>query len=132
MTGTVNVTARQKVSTAWGDAAPDWIRVLAEECDRTNQARAAERIGYSGSVVSQLLSRKAEKYDLGKIELMVRGALMGKVVDCPVLQEIPLDQCLFEQAQPKSNASALRNQIWTTCRSGCPHFRGKGGDDAAQ
>lgn len=131
MTGVVNVTARQKVADTWGDMAPDWILVLADECDRTNQARAAERIKYSGGVVSQLLRNKADKYDLPKIEKMVRGALMGFTVDCPELQQIPLDQCLWEQVQPRSSASAQRNEIWTACRSGCPHFRGKGGDDAA-
>ena len=131
MTGAINVTARRKVEAAWGDAAPDWLLVLADECDRTNQARAAERIKYSGGVVSQLLSNKAEKYDLAKIEKMVRGALMGTTVECPALQEIPLDQCLWEQAQPKSSASAQRNEIWLACRSSCPHSRIKGGEDAA-
>ena len=135
MTAPVNVnltlTAVEKARDAWG-VPPAWVEVLAEVTDRLRSREAAgRRIGYSGSTVSQVINNKADKHDLGKIEAAVRGALMGETVDCPVLLEITRDQCLWEQDQPRSSASALRAEIYRECRRPCPHFRGRGGTDVA-
>ena len=51
------MTAMERATTAWGRTAPDWIIALAEECDRTSQRRAAERISYSPAAVNQILSK---------------------------------------------------------------------------
>lgn len=119
---------------AWGEGAPDWVLVLAAESDRITAAAAAKRIGYSGGAVSSVLRAKYPG-DLAAVEGSVRGALMGAVVECPVLGEIGRDQCLREQGMPRAATSAVRSRLYHACRSGCPHSRlrvaseGQGGGD---
>ena len=135
MSAPVNVTGRtrppREVATeAWG-ALPDWVEALVSEVERTNGARTAARIGYSGGVVSQVL-RRTYAGDVGSVEAAIRGALMGETVDCPVLGEIGRDRCLHEQDMPRAATSAVRTRLYRACRSGCPHSRLKVDDDAAQ
>lgn len=77
---------------AWGDPLPDWIEVLARKCAEDSQRRAAVEIGYSGSMVSQLL-RNAYKGNVATVEDAVRGAWMGATVSCPVMGTIPTNDC---------------------------------------
>ena len=135
MSAPVNVTGkarppREVAAEAFGTL-PDWIEALVIEVERTNGARTASRIGYSAGVVSQVL-RRTYAGDIGKVEAAIRGALMGETVDCPVLGEIGRDRCLQEQDMPRAATSAVRTRLYTACRSGCPHSRIKGLDDAAQ
>lgn len=128
MSAPVNVTARERrrfvdvAQAAWGEATPDWVRILAEEVDRTTQTATAKRLGYSSSVVSQTLG-KSYAGDLSSVEQAVRGALMGATVECPVLGEIGRDMCLDEQRMPAAATSAMRMQLWRACRAGCPHSK---------
>lgn len=122
MSNPVNVTARDKARSAWGEALPDWVDVLAEECDRHSGATIARRIGYSGAVVSHVLGAKY-KGDLGKVEAKVRGALMGEIVHCPVLDEITKDRCISEQGRKFSATSSTRAKLFRACRAGCIHSR---------
>ena len=39
---------------AWGDEAPDWIVILAEQRDATTQRDVAARIGYSPAVTKAI------------------------------------------------------------------------------
>lgn len=114
--------ARKSVAGAWGDNAPDWINVLAEQCDRTSQKAAATRIGYSPATVNQVLRRKYAG-DMVKVEGAVSGAYLAATVDCPVLGEVPSDQCLAHQRKPRSTSNPMRVQLYRACRSGCPHSR---------
>jgi hypothetical protein len=109
-----------KAESAWGKRLPDWVRVLAEEANRTSGSRAAARIGLSGALVSNVI---ADKYpgDMARVEGIVRGALMGLTVECPVLGEIRRDQCLAEQRKPFSATSSVRSRLYRACRAGCPH-----------
>lgn len=77
---------------AWGEALPDWVEVLAIECARTSQNAVAKRLDRSGAVVSQVL-RGSYGADMGRIEERVRGVLMRGQVTCPGLGEIPLQAC---------------------------------------
>jgi transcriptional regulator with XRE-family HTH domain len=45
-----------KAETAWGEALPSWIRLLAETADRFGQARTAALLGRSGGFVSRLIA----------------------------------------------------------------------------
>ena len=140
MSTTVNVTASvrgprdflSEARLAWGEACPEWVIELAKEATRTTQSAVARRIGYSPSVVSQVLRRQYDKGDLLAVEGTVRGALMNATVICPVLDEISLDRCLQEQGMPFAATSPFRTRLYRACRSGCPHSRLKGDDDAAQ
>ena len=108
---------------AWGDDAPDWIVVLADECDRASMRAVAMRIGYGPSVVTESLRRKyAGRLD--RVEAAVRGAFMGATVDCPVLGELPRDRCLVIQKRPFGSTNPHRVMLAKACPA-CPHCRGR-------
>ena len=54
----VNVTASRKTDflanarKGWGEAPPDWIVRLAEECERSTASEVARRLDYSVAVIS--------------------------------------------------------------------------------
>ncbi len=115
-------TFAEKARARWGEATPDWIVELAALADRQGLKAAGERIGYSGSALSMVLSGRYTG-DLGRIEEAVRGALMGLVVACPALGEIGRDACLSWQRKPFAASSSIRVAVWRACRAGCPHSR---------
>ncbi|MBK5957426.1 transcriptional regulator [Rhodoplanes elegans] len=122
-------TPSEKAAEAWGVELPAWVEALAAEATRTSQNAAAVRVGYSAAVVSAVLSR-SYKGDYAAVEARVSGALMGAVVDCPVLGEIARDHCLDQQKLGFAATSSVRARVARACRSGaCPHSRIKG--DAA-
>ena len=100
---------------------PDWIIVLAEECDRTSQRAVAGRIGYSAGAVCQVLAAKY-KAPTANIELAVRGAYLAAEVDCPVLGALAADRCLELQKAPWMS-SPMRIRLFKACRGGCTHSR---------
>lgn len=115
--------ALEAVSVAWNGAAPDWVKVLAAECERAaSQRRVGELIGYSAAVINQVL-RNRYAGDLNKVAEKVRGRFMGKTVDCPVLEQIPRDACLAHQAVKLADlgANPARARVWRACRGGCAH-----------
>jgi hypothetical protein len=118
----------QKATDAWGDV-PDWVNELAQIADQVGQKKAAEAIGYSNGLVSQVINRRYAG-DMDGVEQRVRGALMGLKVDCPILGPIGRDRCLQEQKEPFRATSAFRAQIFHACRNGCPNARPKGGKNA--
>ena len=120
------VSAINRATAGWGAMPPDWVVVLAEECDRTSQRRAAQRIGYSPSAVNQVLSGTYNA-GLNAVETAVRGRLMGAAVDCPALGRIGRGDCLDWQARPFAAGNRRRVEMYRACRNGCPHSR-IGGD----
>lgn len=101
---------------AWGEALPDWVAVLAEQCARTSATATAARIGYTTAVASAVI-RANYRGDLGKVEQKVRGALMGEIVQCPVLDEITRDRCVVEQGKKHIGGSAVRAKLLRACRT---------------
>jgi len=116
--------AMANVRKCWGEDAPDWIVVLAEECDRTSQARAGQAIGRSGSLVNQVLQHRYPG-DLTAVKERVKAAFMAAVVTCPALGEIPTIQCLDHQKHAKAGnrGSSFRVTLYRACRADCPHSR---------
>ncbi|MBB4199095.1 hypothetical protein CCR94_16485 [Rhodoblastus sphagnicola] len=112
----------------WGAALPDWVRVLAEEANRSSGSEVARRLGYSPAVVTGVINGTYPG-DMGTVEARVRGALMNETVDCPVLGELTRDRCLSEQKMRRIGSSSLRARISRACRSGCPHSRLSKRDD---
>ncbi len=108
---------------AWGVSAPEWVAVLAEECDRTSQAKAAVRLNVSAAMVNQAL-RNSYKGRLDRLEERVKGEFMNEKVRCPVLGEISTRECLDHQARPFATTNHVRVALFRACRS-CPHNRGK-------
>lgn len=111
----------EKAAAAWGEPLPDWVRELAMLADRDGLAGAERATGYSRSAISTALNGKYTG-DLGRLEEMVRGALMDVQVDCPVLGEIGRDRCLTEQKEPFRATSRHRAQLWHACKL-CPNRR---------
>jgi len=111
----------EKTITAWGTA-PDWILVLAEECDKASQAKVARALKVSSTVVSRVLGN-AYPGDMVKIEGLVSGHYMAAMVSCPVLEEIPRQRCISEQAKPLTFQNPLRKRVFDACRDSCPNSR---------
>lgn len=109
------------VKRKWGANPPDWVLILAEECDRTSQGKASARIGVSSAMVNQALQNTY----IGRLDILeerVRGELMNKVIACPVLGEISARRCLDEQARPFVASNALRLRLSRACAM-CPNRR---------
>jgi hypothetical protein len=100
----------------------DWITVLRETCAAKTQAAVAEQIGYSATVVNQVL-KGTYKGDLSRVKKAVEGALMGLTVECPVIGEMPRNRCLDYQRQGFAATNPLRVQLSRTCPT-CPHRSG--------
>ena len=118
----------EKMSAAWGDDAPDWIAILASECDRTNQRTVAEAIGYSPAAISNVLNKRygidGHSGDLAAVEQAMRGAFMNAVLTCPDLGPIPTHTCLSWQKKARAfaNINLLRVRMYRACRM-CPLSR---------
>lgn len=110
-----------KARQAWGKSMPDWVLIFAEQCDRTSVRAAAERLRYSPSVGSQILSNSYQGR-LDKVEAAVRGAFMGATVECPVLGELPLHKCLYHQGRKFASTNPTRVKLSRTCPT-CPNFK---------
>lgn len=111
----------EKATAAWGEPLPDWIEELARFADRDGLAGAEKATGYSRSAVSYALNCKYTG-DIGRLEEMVRGAMMALTVNCPVLGEIGRDRCLDWQRKPYAATSSHRVQMFRACQ-GCPNRR---------
>lgn len=110
----------------WGEALPDWVARLAEECALTSQSRAAGRIGRSPAVVSQVL-RNRYGASLRIIEERVRGALMDDQVECPANGWLNMAVCQDWQDKARRFASTNpdRVRMYRACHR-CPRFKGSG------
>ena len=113
-------TQLETVRAAWGEEAPDWVLILADECGRTSQAAVAKRLDRSGAVVSQVL-RNIYGAGLERIEERVRGVLMEGQVSCPGLGEIPLHTCQDwrEKARTFAIGNPTRVRMFHACAR-CP------------
>ena len=113
------ITNLERAARAWGSAAPEWITVLAETCDRSSQTAVARRLGYTNAVVSAAL---ANGYSgrLDRLEQKVRGELMRETVICPVLGEISKRKCLDAQGRPYAATNVLRLELRRACPL-CPY-----------
>lgn len=112
-----------KAKLAWGGYAPEWILILAEACSRSSQSAVAKDLGYSGSAISLVLGNKYQNGDLGRIEQMVRGALMAETIVCPIMGEMARDVCASWQKKPFATTSSHRVRMYQACRNGCPNSR---------
>jgi hypothetical protein len=112
---------REAATRAWNAAPPDWIVVLADECDRINQSAAAKILGVSAAMVNQAL-KNAYQGNLSRLETRVRGEFMKQVVFCPVLGEINSRDCQDHAGAKFSATNPLRVQLYKACRT-CPNNR---------
>lgn len=108
---------------SWGVSPPEWIAVLAEECDRTSQSKTASRLNVSAAMVNQAI-RNSYKGRLDRLEERVKGEFMNEKSACPVLGEISTRECLDHQARPYATTNHIRVALFRACRT-CPNNRGR-------
>lgn len=112
----------------WGNGLPDWISVLATECDRASQSQVAKRLNISAAAVSQVISRTYSA-NLENIEKRVRDVFMNAPVQCPALaQQISSETCLNWRlkSSTKAGSDPFSINMDRACRS-CPLFKKEGG-----
>jgi hypothetical protein len=112
-----------KARGAWGETIPAEVLALAEACKAVTSRAVAKRLGYSDAVVSHVLAAKYPG-DMAKVFATIRGALMGEVVLCPILDEIGRDRCLSEQAKPFAATNSTRARLFHACKT-CPNRQQK-------
>ena len=83
---------------AWGANPPDWVIALARECDNKTQTQVGRDLECSPSAVNQVLAHTYQGR-MDRFEQKVRGRYMKALVTCPVLGEIPTNDCVNNQAQ---------------------------------
>lgn len=111
-----------KAKEAWGDALPDWVLVMAEACDNTNQKKIANEMRYSPAVVNTVL-KATYAGDLSAVKQAVEGALMASTVQCPVVGELQANKCMENQRRQYAATNALRVRLYKACNGGCSHSR---------
>ena len=101
------------------DATPEWVAALRDACLGMSQREVAALIGYSESVISQVINGKY-RGDMRRVQAAVEGGLMGATVDCPVVGVIPRQRCMEPQPRPFPATNPTRVQLYRACRT-CPH-----------
>lgn len=97
----------------------DWLEALKAECKKTNQADVSTRLGVSTAQISTVLKGKYTG-TTDRLEMKVRGALMGRTINCPVEEEITEDKCLHNQELPFATTHHMRVRLYKACRK-CEH-----------
>ena len=112
-----------KARDAWGDDLPDWVMGLAQACAASSQNKVAQRMGYSASLISQVLGRKYPG-DLSSVRDRYLGIFEAKTVDCPELGNVPLDRCQDwrKKARHLQPGNARNVQMFRACNR-CPVFK---------
>ena len=105
--------------TGWGSPLPDWVRLLAEACDRSSQGAVGERLGTNGPFVSKVL-RRVYAGSYPKAEQLVRARLGAEVVDCPAWGRIPLASCRRIRLRKAPPANLTQRACAETCPT-CPN-----------
>ena len=109
---------------AWGDHIPDWVVALAVACDKhQSQKKVAEAIDYSSATVSLVLKNKYNG-DYGKVEVMVRGALLRETASCPVFGLMNLKDCQDYQRGKRFTSGSWRRVLKKACAT-CNYNREK-------
>ena len=117
------ITNQEMARAAWGDAAPEWVGVLARACDASSQSAVAKKLGVSGAQVNTGL-KKTYSGRMDRLEERVRGELMKEHVPCPVLGAITRRRCLDEQTRSYAATNAIRVEL----RRACPKCINRMGD----
>jgi hypothetical protein len=97
-----------------------WLEVLRQQVGEHGQPTVARMLGVSTACVSQVVN---EKYpgDMARIEQLVSGVFLQKCVNCPVLGELPLHECMKHQARKGVSSNPVYMHLHKACRSGCPN-----------
>ncbi|WP_257325580.1 LacI family DNA-binding transcriptional regulator [Pseudoalteromonas rhizosphaerae] len=100
----------------------NWLDVLKEETAKQGMRAVAEKLGVSKATVSQVVNDKY-KASTHVIQQRVEGVFMAFVVNCPILDDIPVNVCLEHQARKFAATNHVRVALYRACRNGCPHSK---------
>lgn len=106
----------KKARLAWGDALPDWVEAIAEEANKSTQAKVAKKLGVSDGQVSQVIANKYPG-NLEKISTMARSLFLSKTVACPAIGVLPIHTC--EDWSRKAPTLKANNKLNTIMRRAC-------------
>ena len=98
------------------------LELLKQACDESSQAKVAKLIGYSTTVVNQVLKGiYGGDYggDIDKVNRSIRMRLTKSTVACPMLGEIDNVRCTSEQTKPFSTENSHAVRMFKACRK-CP------------
>lgn len=112
---------------SWGDALPAWVAVLAATADDIGEPAAASEIGYSRSVVWEVI-RARYSGALARVEVAVRASLMRDALRCPVLGEIGGGECHRRQNPGRRPVNSTEVRLARECPR-CPN-NSRGGPNA--
>lgn len=110
-----NLSNSSRAIAAWGDPLPEYIRLLAEACDRQTQTAVAAKLGKSGGYVSRVL-RKAYAGSYEEAETLIRAKFGDDQVPCPLFGPIPLASCI----QLRRRKQPPQNHMHHACARSCP------------
>lgn len=109
-----------KAIAGWGEPLPEWVRMLAQACDRASQREAADRLGQSSATVSKVI-RRVYAGDYAEIERKVRAAFSAERVLCPVTGAmIQLKTCLRNRRRQGPPREWLHGEYDRRCPN-CTH-----------
>jgi hypothetical protein len=100
----------------------DWLAVLQAQIEAPGKSMRiiAEELGYSHSVISQVL-KGTYTGDVNKVRAKVEGAYMGAMVHCPGYGgDIPRNRCIEQQGRPFAATNPSRVRLYHTCPT-CPN-----------
>lgn len=103
---------------SWLGLVPPWVAHLAIEADKESLRKAADKIGYSPAVVSQLF-KNAYAGNLDRVRESVEHAL-GEKIECPVLGLIDGAQCLTHQKAKYRASNHTAVALFVACQR-CPN-----------
>ncbi len=118
----VEPTNVDKARAAWADGVPEWVRVLAEACDRTSQRVVSTLLGRSAGYVSRVINRSyTGSYE--EAEQLVRSRLAADEVICPIWGEpIPFKACMGNRRRKAAPRTQMHHAYARTCPT-CPSNR---------
>jgi hypothetical protein len=114
-----NASARIIVDQAWGAAAPQWVKKLAEACDRDSQSAVARKISRSPSLVNMVL-KNTYQGSLQSVQGRFEAAYKESDIQCPILGCISGSTCLNTQGEPYNPGNHVAVRLFLSCRT-CPH-----------
>ncbi|YP_010660075.1 LacI family DNA-binding transcriptional regulator [Pseudoalteromonas phage HS6] len=100
----------------------NWLHVLKDEVEKQGMRKVAEKLGVSKATVSQVVNDKY-KASTHVIQQRVEGVFMAFTVDCPILGDIAVNQCLEHQNRKFAATNHVRVALYKACRNGCPHSK---------
>ncbi len=108
----------ERAIAAWGSDMPDWVRILADACDRAGQRSVGAKLKRSSGTLSRILNRNYPgSYE--EAETLVRATFAADTVACPAFGKIPLSSCVRNRRRKAAPINFMQRQFAETCPS-CP------------